>query len=183
MDEADLKALSALVSRSIGINEDRGDQISVKNLQFQRDAKEPGVDGVSQAVIFSETYLAPFSGLFKYIFVLILLLILYKKVIVPFSAKMLEVSKDEEELSRPILEVEDDEDEDLVEKVQAMRKKVEDQLGVTDNINEDELKYEVLLDKVASMAEDGPEDIAALLQTLLTEELEVGETSSKKSKE
>ena len=184
LDEADLKALSSLVSRSIGINENRGDQISVKNLQFQRDPQKPGIDGVSQAVIFSETYLAPFSGLFKYIFVLILLLVLYRKVIVPFSAKMLEVSKDEEELSRPILEVEDDEDEDLVEKVQAMRKKVEDQLGVTDNINEDELKYEVLLDKVATMAEDGPEDIAALLQALLSEEADGSSSApAKKDKE
>ncbi len=170
LDEADLAALTSLVSRSIGLDETRGDQVSVQNLQFQRDAKRPVEDGISQAIIFGETYLAPFSGLFKYLFVLILLFILYKKVIIPFSNKMLEISKDEEELSRPILEVEDDEDEDLVQKVQDMRKKVEDQLGLGQNFNEDELKYEVILDKVRSMAEDKPEDIASLLQALLGEE-------------
>ena len=170
LDEADLAALSSLASRSIGISEERGDQISVQNLQFQRDNAVKGPDGVSQAITFSETYLAPFSGLFKYIFVLLLLLILYKKVIVPFSAKMLEISKEDEDLDRPILEVEDDEDEDLVEKVQAMRKKVEDQLGVGEGFNEDELKYEVILDKVRTMSEDAPEDIASLLQALLSEE-------------
>jgi len=172
LDDTDLLALTSLVSQSIGINESRGDQISVKNLQFKRDNSEPGSDGVSQAVAFSETYLAPFSGLFKYLFVLILLLIIYKKVITPFAERMLEVSKEDEELAKPILEIADDEDEDLVQKVQDMRKKVEDQLGVGQGFNEDELKYEVILDKVRTMAEDGPEEIASLLQALLTEEAE-----------
>ncbi len=181
LDETDLLALTSLVSQSIGINKSRGDLISVKNLQFKRDNREPGADGVSQAVAFSETYLAPFSGLFKYLFVLILLLIIYKKVITPFAERMLEVSKEEDELSRPILEIDDDEDEDLVQKVQDMRKKVEDQLGVGQGYNEDELKYEVILDKVRTMAEDGSEEVASLLQALLSEEAEV--SSSSKGKE
>ena len=173
---AEISALTSLVSRSIGIDTNRGDEVSVQNLQFQRNAKEPGLDGVSQALVFSETYLAPFSGLFKYLFVLLLLFILYKKVIVPFSEKMLEVSKDEEELERPSLEVEDD-DDGLVEKVQAMRKKVEEQLGVGQNFNEDELKHEVILEKVRMMATDAPEDIAALLQALLIEESDTPHSS------
>ena len=180
LDETDLLALTSLVSQSIGINEIRGDQISVKNLQFKRDNREPGSDGVSQAVAFSETYLAPFSGLFKYLFVLILLLIIYKKVITPFAERMLEVSKEDEELVKPILEIDDDEDEDLVQKVQDMRKKVEDQLGVGQGFNEDELKYEVILDKVRTMAEDGPEEVASLLQALLTEEAEGQSPSGRK---
>ena len=180
LDETDLQALTSLVSQSIGINESRGDLISVKNLQFKRDNSEPGSDGVSQAVVFSETYLAPFSGLFKYLFVLILLLIIYKKIITPFAERMLEVSKEDEELAKPILEIADDEDEDLVQKVQDMRKKVEDQLGVGQGFNEDELKYEVILDKVRTMAEDSPEEIASLLQALLSEEAEGQNSSGKK---
>ncbi len=180
LTETDLNALSSLVSRSIGINEERGDQISVQNLQFERLSTEPGVDGVTQGKLFIETYLAPFSGLFKYIFVLILLLILYKKVISPFADKMLEVSREDEELETPILDIEDDEEEDLVEKVQAMRKKVEDQLGVGENFNEDELKYEVILDKVRDMADNAPEDIASLLQALLSEEAEISPVVSKR---
>lgn len=172
LDETDLSALASLVSQSIGIDENRGDSISVKNLQFKRDNSEPGADGVSQAIAFSETYLAPFSGLFKYIFVLILLLILYKKVITPFAERMLEISKEEDDMSKPVLDIDDDEDEDLVQKVQDMRKKVEDQLGVSDGFNEDELKHEVLLEKVKTMAEETPEEIASLLQALLVEEAE-----------
>ncbi|PHS58131.1 MAG: flagellar M-ring protein FliF [Sulfurimonas sp.] len=170
LSDTDLEALRSLVSRSIGIDESRGDEISVQNLQFKRSESRISEDGVSRALTFSQTYLAPFSGLFKYIFVLILLFILYKKVIVPFSQKMLEISKEEDDMLKPHLDIEDDEEEDLVEKVQQMRKKVEEQLGVGEGFNEDELKYEVLLEKVKIMTEDRPEEIAALLEALLTED-------------
>ena len=172
LDETDLDALSSLVSQSIGIDTNRGDLISVKNLQFKQEKEDIAKDQVTEMLEIAEAYLAPFAGLFKYIFVLILLFIVYKKVITPFSAKMLEVTKEEEEFEKPDLELGDDEDEDLVEKVQAMRKKVEDQLGMTDGYNEDELKYDVILEKVRGMAEDSPEDIAGLLEALLTEESE-----------
>lgn len=172
LDEADINALASLASRSIGINQGRGDQISVQNLQFEREARDPSATQVTEALKFSQTYLAPFADVFKYIFVLLLLLILYKKVIVPFADRMLEVSKEDEEMQRPSLDIADDEDDDLVEKVQTMRKKVEDQLGISGTLNEDELKHEVLLEKVRVMAEDEPENVAGLLQALLSEELE-----------
>ena len=172
LSDTDLQALGSLVSRSIGIDEARGDMISVKNLQFKREKGIIKARGVDRFLEFSQVYLVPFSGLFKYIFVLILLLILYNKVISPFAERMLEVTKDEEEFDKPELNIEDDEEEDLVEKVQQMRKKVEDQLGVGENFNEDELKYDVLLEKVRTMAEDKPEEIATLLGSLLTEDLD-----------
>jgi len=172
LDETDLQALASLVSQSVGIDATRGDEISVKNLQFKREGSDGVKDGVSSAVAFSELYLAPFSGLFKYVFVLVLLFVLYKKVITPFAQRMLEVSKEEENLDRPSLEVEDDAEDDLVEKVQSMRKKVEEQLGLGRGFNEDELKHEVLLEKVRNMAEDAPEEIASLIQALLGEEAE-----------
>lgn len=172
VDEADLDALTSLVSQSIGIDLKRGDKISVKNLQFKRESKTPGLDGVEKAMAFSDAYLAPFSGLFKYLFVLILLFIVYKKVITPFAEKMLEVSKEEDDLQQPVLDIGEDEDDDLVNKVQEMRKKVEEQLGVTEGYNESEMKHDVLLEKVKTMADDSPEEIAALLQALLVEEAE-----------
>lgn len=170
--ESDLEALSALVSRSIGISEERGDQISVKNLQFQISDVDGTKQGINQAIAFSQTYLEPFSGLFKYIFVLILLFVLYKKVISPFAAKMLEITKEEEDLDKPILDITSDEDEDLVEKVQSMRKKVEEQLGVGENFSEEALKYDVLLEKVRSMIEESPEAVALVFQALVSEDSE-----------
>ncbi len=179
LDAADLNALTSLASRSIGIDNARGDQISVQNLQFER-ALSSDPDGASQALVFTQRYITPFADLFKYIFVFILLFVLYKKVIVPFAGKMLEVSREDEELEAPKLELEDDESEDLIEKVQQMRKKVEEQLGVTSDFNEDELKYEVILEKVRTMANDAPEEVASLLQALLSEEVEMPKQQEKR---
>ncbi|MBT5935299.1 flagellar basal-body MS-ring/collar protein FliF [Sulfurimonas sp.] len=172
LSDSDLEALVSLVSRSIGINDDRGDEISVKNLQFDRTRNEVTVDGVSRIVNISQIYLAPFSGLFKYLAVSLLLLILYKKVISPFAARMLEISKEDEDISTPLLNIEDDEDEDLVEKAQMMRKKVEDQLGVGSGLDEDEMTYEITLEKVKNLVEDSPDAIASLFEALLEEEEE-----------
>ncbi len=173
LSEADLNALTSLASRSIGIDSNRGDKISVQNLQFERTPINHGVKSVSQAITFTQTYLAPFSGLFKYLFVLILLLILYKKVIAPFADKMLEVSKEDEDLEVPSFMIEEEEGDDLVEKVQSMRKKVEDQLGLGNDFNEDDLKHEVILEKVKTMADETPEEVASLLEALLSEEAEI----------
>ncbi len=182
LDAADIQAISSLTASSIGIDDARGDLLSVKNLQFKREGPSVGQDSVSQALLFSETYLAPFSGFFKYLFVLIILFILYKKVISPFAQRMLDVSKEEESLLKPILDIDDDEEEDLVGKVQAMRKKVEDQLGVSAGFNEDELKHDVILEKVRAMAENAPEEIAALLQALLAEDLDTANTKPERGK-
>ncbi|MDK9693460.1 MAG: flagellar basal-body MS-ring/collar protein FliF [Sulfurimonas sp.] len=170
LQESDLEALRALVSRSIGTSEARGDQISVQNLQFKKADVDPSKEKVNKVLAFTQTYLTPFSELFKYLFVLMLLLVLYKKVITPFAQRMLEVSKEEDEHGTPTFSLESDEDEDLIEKVQTMRKKVENQLGVGDGMNEDELKYEVLLEKIKTMIEDSPETVANVLQVLLIEE-------------
>ena len=170
LSDTDMQALNDLVSRSIGINEQRGDQISVKNLQFKRASLNPADDTVGKFKKISETYLAPFSGLFKYIFVFILLFVLYKKVISPFAEKMLEISKEEEDQIKPFLDLDDDDEEDLVEKAQSMRKKVEEQLGVGDGFSEDELKYEVLLEKVKTMASESSEELSQVIEALLSEE-------------
>ncbi len=102
--------------------------------------------------------------------VAIILFIAYKKVILPFADRMLEFTREEEEFEKPVLEISDDEDEDLVEKVQQMRKKVENQLGLGEGFNEDELKYDVLLEKIREIAEDRPDEIASLIQALINEE-------------
>jgi flagellar M-ring protein FliF len=173
LSETDIEALSALVSRSIGIDEERGDKISVQNLQFKLPQVDMARERVNKAVTFSQTYIAPFSELFKYLFVLLLLFILYKKVISPFAQRMLEISKEEDEIGKPLLDIENDADEDLVEKVQSMRRKVEEQLGVGEGFSEDELKYDVLLEKVRGMVDHSPEAVALVLQALMTEESDI----------
>jgi flagellar M-ring protein FliF len=67
---------------------------------------------------------------------------------------------------------EDDEDsaEDTLEKFKKARKKVEAQLGIGDEFNEDELKYDVLLEKLKTLCDDKSEEIAGLLQTMIRNE-------------
>ena len=40
-----------------------------------------------------------------------------------------------------------------------------------ENFNEEELKYDVLLEKVRSLADEKPEELASLIQALMDEEL------------
>lgn len=171
LDESQLQAITSLVKQSIGIDDARGDQVSVRNFQFESSAGSPKT-GVSKYTDIAETYLGPFAPLLKYLFAALILFIAYRKVILPFSERMLEFSKEDEDQQRPVLDIEDDEEEDLVEKVQQMRRKVEDQLGAGSNLNEDELKYEVLIEKVRTEVDERPEEIAHLLQILIQEEHE-----------
>ncbi|MCK9373524.1 MAG: flagellar M-ring protein FliF [Sulfuricurvum sp.] len=171
LDQTQLDAIDSLVKQSIGIDEARGDLVSIRNFEFQttKAGMEPK-DAASRTSEFVATYLAPFSPVFKYLLVALILFVAYRKIIFPFAERMLEFSRDEEELEKPNLEIADDQDEDLVEKVQQMRKKVENQLGLGDGFNEEELKYDVILEKVREIAEEHPDEISSLIQALIEEE-------------
>jgi len=177
LDQTQLDAINALVKQSIGVDDARGDQVTVRNFEFQTSqSATQSKNAVSKTSAFINTYLAPFGPVFKYLLVAFILFIAYKQIIIPFAERMLEFSREEEEFEKPVLEISDDEDEDLVEKVQQMRKKVESQLGLGDNFNEDELKYDVLIEKVREIAEEHPEEIASLIQALIEEEATPNET-------
>jgi flagellar M-ring protein FliF len=84
-----------------------------------------------------------------------------------FLNKMLEESKDEglEPLSNDSNIQE--EAEDTLEKFKAARKRVEDELGIGENFDENELKYEVMLEKLKLIATERSDEIATLLQNML----------------
>lgn len=169
-EESELEAISSLVKQAIGANEGRGDLVTVRNFQFEV-IKTQGKEVAVKIGDFYTIYLSPFSELFKLILVGLILFLVYKKLITPFAERMLEFSKEEDEMERPVLEIDEEEEEDLVERVQQMRKKVEDQLGVGENFNEEELKYDVLIEKVRTIAEERPEELSSLLQALIDEEI------------
>ena len=171
LEQTQLDAITSLTKQSIGIDDARGDLVTVRNFEFQGTKGNLGSkDAATKTSAFFATYIAPFMPIFKYILVAIILFIAYRKVILPFADRMLEFTREEEEFEKPVLEISDDEDEDLVEKVQQMRKKVENQLGLGEGFNEDELKYDVLLEKIREVAEDRPDEIASLIQALINEE-------------
>ncbi|MDD2829747.1 MAG: flagellar basal-body MS-ring/collar protein FliF [Sulfuricurvum sp.] len=171
LDQTQIDAITSLVKQSIGIDDKRGDLVTVRNFEFQgTKGSLNSQSGASKTTAFLTNYIEPLTPILKYIVVAIILFIAYKKVILPFADRMLEFTREEEEFEKPVLEITDDEDEDLVEKVQQMRKKVENQLGLGEGFNEDELKYDVLLEKIREIAEDRPDEIASLIQALINEE-------------
>lgn len=171
LDQTQIDAITSLVKQSIGIDDTRGDLVTVRNFEFQgTKGSLGGKGGAEQTTEFLKNYIEPLVPILKYVLVAIILFIAYKKVILPFADRMLEFTREEEEFEKPVLEINDDEDEDLVEKVQQMRKKVENQLGLGDGFNEDELKYDVLLEKIREIADDRPDEIASLIQALINEE-------------
>ena len=86
---------------------------------------------------------------------------------------MLEIPTDEEGESESLLTLDEEEEQSLTEKFTQMRRKVEEQLGLTEDFDEDELKYEILLEKMKELAEEKPDEMAALLATLTRDEIEM----------
>jgi flagellar M-ring protein FliF len=172
LDQTQIDAITSLVKQSIGVDDARGDLVTVRNFEFQnsKNALSPQ-NAASKTTEFFVTYIKPMMPLLKYLLVGIILFVAYKKVILPFADRMLEFSREEEDLDRPMLDISDDESEDLIEKVNLMRKKVEGQLGIGDTFSEDDLKYDVVLEKIREITEERPEEIASLIQTLLNEEM------------
>ena len=107
--------------------------------------------------------------LFKYVIVAFILFFFYKKVILPFSERMLEARVDEEEEIESLIKIDEDEELDS-DKQNEIRKRIEDQLGFGGS-NEDEIKYNVLLEKIKDLALEKPTDLANLFQTLVHDEL------------
>ncbi|MBF0917390.1 MAG: flagellar M-ring protein FliF, partial [Campylobacter sp.] len=158
------ESITNLIKQSIGYNQNRGDEVSLDNFEFKtgKDVSTgEKMDG------FMNNYVMPFLPLLKYIFATLLLYIFYKKVIVPFMQKMLEETKEEEEQAQDDLEDIEVDAEDTLEKFKAARKKVEEQLGLSGEFNEDELKYDVLLEKMKIVVTERSEEISNLLQDMV----------------
>ena len=163
LDSAELDSIKSLVQQAIGYNANRGDEVTVSNFEFRKTGTIIQLSPLQKVI---DTYFKPIMPILKYLVVLLILYIFYKKVITPFLTKMLEESKDELE---PVPEETNiqEEAEDTLEKFKAARKRVEDELGIGDNFDENELKYEVMLEKLKLIAGERSEEIATLLQTML----------------
>ena len=163
------ESITNLIKQSIGYNQNRGDEVSLDNFEFKTGkdvSTSEKMDG------FMNNYVMPFLPLLKYIFAALLLYIFYKKVIVPFMQKMLEETKEEEEQVEDGLEDIEMDAEDTLEKFKAARKKVEEQLGLGGEFNEDELKYDVLLEKMKIIVTERSEEISNLLQDMVKNDSE-----------
>jgi flagellar M-ring protein FliF len=171
LDKIEIANITNLVKNVIGFDPKRGDSVSVSSFQFNNfsNNKKTKVETIMGNI---EFYLGPFGNILKYLILAVVLFVFYKKVIVPFSQKMLEVKPTEEkEVKKKVLEIEEEE-EDTYDKIKELKEKVETQLGITSSVNEEELKYEVLLERITKMVEEKPQEIAKVLENLIKEEEE-----------
>jgi len=172
LSKLELANLENLVKNTIGYDPKRGDSVSVSSFQFNGSVNgNMPTSTVGKVMQNIEMYLGPFSGLLKYLFLAVVLFVFYKKVITPFTQKMLEVKVEEEpEFQKPEVVVDEEEVETTYDKIKELKEKVEQQLGISGDVNEEELKYEVLLDRIIKMAEEKTEEVAKVLENLIKEE-------------
>ncbi len=180
LSKEQLDAIRDVVKQAIGYNQARGDEVTVSNFEFkplQSDGtRAPTKDFMDKVSI----YMSPLVPLLKYIVVGILLFIFYKKIIVPFSQKMVENKVEEYEEEVEPFQSEEEGAEDTLEKFKQARKKVEDQLGIGHEFNEEALKYDVLLEKLKNLAEQKGEEFAGLLQSMIRNESDYDTKNSSK---
>ncbi|QQW89006.1 flagellar basal-body MS-ring/collar protein FliF [Helicobacter pylori] len=171
LSDESLKKINALVKQAIGYNQNRGDDVAVSNFEFNPIAPMLDNATLSEKIMHkTQKILGSFTPLIKYILVFIVLFIFYKKVIVPFSERMLEVVPDEDKEVKSMFE-EMDEEEDELNKLGDLRKKVEDQLGLNAAFSEEEVRYEIVLEKIRGTLKERPDEIAMLFKLLIKDEI------------
>ncbi|GAA8820254.1 flagellar basal-body MS-ring/collar protein FliF [Helicobacter pylori] len=171
LSDESLKKINALVKQAIGYNQNRGDDVAVSNFEFNPTAPMLDNATLSEKIMHkTQKILGSFTPLIKYILVFIVLFIFYKKVIVPFSERMLEVVPDEDKEVKSMFE-EMDEEEDELNKLGDLRKKVEDQLGLNTTFSEEEVRYEIVLEKIRGTLKERPDEIAMLFKLLIKDEI------------
>ncbi len=169
--QEEMTKIDSLVRQAIGFNVDRSDQVTVSNFEFgAKGAMLPKSMAEKLADSLRE-FMGPFWPMLKYLLAGFILLIFYVKVIKPFIERMQLVPIEEDEEKASIFDVEDEEEEDTLNKFNELRRKVEDQLGIRGELNEEEVKYEILLEKIKEMIGEKPEEVASLFQALVRDDL------------
>ena len=156
---AELATIENLVRGIINFDAARGDKVAVAEY-------EPKIYDESKAGNFYERYVSPLLPSIKYLIAAILLFIFYKKVIAPFTQKMLaDYETTDEQLAEEAQPVEDA--EDMLDKLKRAREQAEKQLGLTDGIDEDALQYDILIEKLRALVNEKTEEVANVLQNLV----------------
>jgi len=181
LDNQKLESVKSLVIQSIGININRGDEVSVRNFQFKSIQ-----DLLNREVILNSwtdklARYFPIETVVKYLIVAIILFIFYRQVIRPFAIRMLEEVKEDNEPVDLGFDIDEVLEEDLSEKYSAMKKNVEMSLGLNDGMSEDNLKYDILVEQVTKYIEDNTDEVSKLIQLLISSESSTPQSTNEKS--
>ncbi len=170
----EIAQIKSIVEQTIGYSQKRGDEVTVSSFEFKPLSKNGKAPITQTFVDKMNLYITPIMPIIKFLGVVVLLFVFYRKIIIPFSEKMLEETFDEHEdtLQKQVFEDEESA-EDTLDKFRQMKKKVEEQLGMDGEFNEEEVKYDVLLDKIRELVDDKSEDIAGIIESLFKSERDI----------
>ncbi len=174
LDKSEIAQIEQIVKNSIGFNPKRGDEVAVSNFEFNplSSQKPGGISGKIQQI--TDQYINPFLPIIKYLFAFALLFIFYKNVIAPFGRRMLEEYKEEEEIPGAESELEEESAEDeLLREYNEAKKRAEEELGLGKGLDKEDIKHEVILEKIRQEIEKSPEDTAKLIKSIIEDENEV----------
>lgn len=166
-----MQKIDSLARQAVGFDKARGDEISVSN--FELNGKTQSFKPRDKwEVITTEMkkYLEPFIPIFKYLLVLLIAYIFYKKVITPFVARMVEANQQEYDDSLESM-LQDEEVKESDSRLSEIRKRIEEQIGGDGVLNEEDIKYEVLVERIKDILSEKPQESAALFQKLIDDEL------------
>ncbi len=169
---SEIEAITNIVKNSFGYDKKRGDEVTVSNFEFNPLSTQKPKDLATNISIIMTNYINPFLPIFKYLMAIILLFIFYKKIIVPFGERMLQERMVEEESIDDIEIQENEEDSDAMKEYNEAKKKAEKELGISGVPDKEEIKHEVLLQKLRTEIEQNPEDAAKLIKSIVDNEKE-----------
>jgi len=162
----EIKKITSIVKDSFGYDKKRGDSVTVSNFEFSMENTKKIKS--SSVKVFMDDYLNPFLPLLKYLFTGLILFVFYKKFISPFGEKMLQSYEEEVEEDTNIgEEILTEEDNSSLEQYNEIKKKIESELGIGATLDQDEIRHEVLLNKIRKDIENSPEDIAKIIKSML----------------
>lgn len=172
LEGSEIEAITNIVKNSFGYSQKRGDEVAVSNFEFNPISAQKPKDMAENISNIATNYINPFLPLLKYLMAGLLLFIFYRKIIIPFGERMLEEYNVEEEMIDEIEIEEDQEDTDAMKEYNEAKKKAEEELGIKSGMDEEEVKHEVLLQKIRSEIEQNPEDAAKLLKSIVENDKE-----------
>lgn len=168
LSKSQLENITSIVENSFGYDKKRGDTLSVNNFEFNSSSNSKKAP--TQVAEFANDYVNPFLPLLKYLFAGILLFIFYKKIISPFGERMLH-NFEEEIISEPTSDesIVDDEDNSALDEYNKMKKKVESELGIGGSLDKDDIKHDVMLEKLRKDIEASPDEVAKIIKSMVDE--------------
>ena len=164
----EIVAMEDLVRRTIGFSDERKDQVTVSNFRFSF----PALKHIPTQAELIFIFLGNNQVVFSYMIALVLLFLTYKLVIKRFIDRMLDSYMDEVDKKSALVKLSDiEEEEETINKADEARKRIEQQLN-SEDVNENDIKYDIMYQKLKDVLASSPEEASQLFAGLIRNDME-----------